>query len=52
MDENRHNMNNSKTEFILFGLRQHLQKFTTNATDINGKEIPKSEYIKYLGCWG
>ena len=51
MDKNRLKMNNNKTEFIMFGLRQHLQKCTTNVIDINGEEIPKSDCIKYLGGW-
>ena len=48
MDENRLKMKNSKTEFIMFGLRQHLWKCTTNAIDINREEILKSDCIKYL----
>ena len=51
MDENRLKMNNSKTEFIMFGLQQHLQKCTTNIININREEIPKSDCIKYLGGW-
>ena len=42
---------NSKTEFIMFELRQHLKKCTTNVIHINGEEIPKSDCIKYLGIW-
>ena len=41
MDGKRLKMNNSNTEFIGFGLRQHLQKCTTNVIDTNGEEIPK-----------
>ena len=48
MDKNRLKMNNNNTEFIMFGSRQHIQKCTTNAIDINGQEIPKSDCIKYL----
>ena len=51
MDENRLNMNNSKTKFIMFGLWQHLLKCTTNTKNINREEIPKSNGIKYLGGW-
>ena len=45
MDENRLKMNN-KTEFIMFGSRQHLQKCTTNVININGEEIPKIRLYK------
>ena len=51
MDDKRLKMNNNKTEFIMFGLRQHLQKCTTNVKDISGEEIPESDCIKYLGGW-
>ena len=51
MDENRLKMNNSKTEFIMFGSQQHLLKCTTNTININRKEIPKSNFIKYLEGW-
>ena len=51
IDENRLKMNNSKTEIIMFGSRQHLWICTTNAIDINGEEILKSDCIKYLGSW-
>ena len=40
MDENRLKMNNSKTEFRMFGSWQHLQKCTTNTININREEIP------------
>ena len=50
MDENSLKMKNSKTEFIMFGFRQHLQKCTTDAISISGEKILKSDYIEYLGC--
>ena len=51
MDENRLKMNNSNTEFIMFGSRQHVQKCITNVIVITGEEILKSDCIRYLGCW-
>ena len=51
MVKNRLKVHNSKTEFIMIGLRQHLQKCTTNVININGEEIPKSDCIMYLGSW-
>ena len=50
MDENRLKMNNSKTEFILFGSRQQLAKLTTTTIDINGVLINRSPSIRYLGA--
>ena len=50
MDENRLKMNNSKTEFILFGSRQQLAKLTTTTIDINGVLTNRSPSIRYLGA--
>ena len=50
MDENRLKMNNSKTEFILFGYHQQLAKLTTTTIDINGVLINRSPSIRYLGA--
>ena len=49
MDAVRLKMNESKTEFMLFGSRQHLQKCTINSLDVLGENIEKSEVIRYLG---
>ena len=49
MDSNRLRMNNGKTEFILLGSRSQLTKCTTEVVDVNGTEVPRSEYICYLG---
>ena len=44
-------MNSGKTEFILFRSRSKLTKYTTRVADVNGKEVPRSGYICYLGVW-
>ena len=49
MDAVRLKMNESKTEFLLFGSRQHLKKCTTNSLKVLGENIEKSEVIRYLG---
>ena len=51
MDQTWFNMNNAKTEFILFGSRQQLWKYTTKSLSANGEEISHSNCIKYLGTW-
>ena len=48
MDAVRLKMNESKTEFMLFGSRQHLQKCTTNILDVLRENIEKSGVIRYL----
>ena len=49
MDQNRLKMNSDKTEFILIGSRQQLQKCHSKQININSENIAKSETIKYLG---
>ena len=49
MDAVRLKMNESKTEFVLLGSRQHLKKCTTNSLKVLGESIEKSEVITYLG---
>ena len=51
MDQNRFKMNSDKTEFILIGSRQQLQKCHSKQININSENIAKSETIKYLGAW-
>ena len=51
MDSNRLRINNGETEFILFGSRSQLTKYTTEVVDVNGTEVPRSESICYLGVW-
>ena len=42
-------MNESKTEFMLLGSRQHLSKCTTNSLKVLGENTERSEVIRYLG---
>ena len=49
MDGNRLRMNSSKTEFLIVGSRQQLQKTNTCKLDVNGDLIDRSHCIKYLG---
>ena len=51
MDHNRLKMNSDKTEFILIGSKQQLQKCYTKQININSENIIMSETIKYLGAW-
>jgi hypothetical protein len=49
MNKNRLKMNESKTEFIMFGLRQQLEKCTSRQLCVNGTDVSQSNTIKYLG---
>ena len=51
MNGNKLKMNNSKTEFILFGSRQQLTKCSTNKINICGDIVKSQSYIKYLGAF-
>ena len=51
MDGNRLNMNNSKTEFIMFGSNKMLTKCITADMNINGTRVNKQKVIRYLGVW-
>ena len=51
MDQNRMKMNNSKTEYIVFGGCQQLTKCTANTLNANGETTERSQKIKYLGAW-
>ena len=51
MDENRLKMNTSKTEFILFGSRQQLQKTTLSSLSVAGDTVEGASSIKYLGAF-
>ena len=51
IDHNRLKMNSDKTEFILIGFRQQLQKCHSKQININSENTAKSETIKYLGAW-
>ena len=50
MDENRLQMNSTKTDFILIGSRQQLVKHKTNSILANGEIIQRSSSIKYMGA--
>ena len=49
MNENRLKMNNDKTEYIIFGSRQKLEKVESKDININSVEIKGQKCIKYLG---
>ena len=51
MDDNRLKMNNSKTEFIMFGSSKMLTKCITADININGTRVKKQNVIRYLGVW-
>ena len=49
MDKNRLKMNQSKTEFIIFGSHQQVNKCVSDL-DVNEVKVPRSDQIKYLGA--
>ena len=51
MDGNRLKMNNSKTEFIMYGSNKMLTKCRTADMNINGTWVKKQKVIRYLGVW-
>ena len=51
MDQTRLKMDPSKTEFINFGLRQQLAKWTHDTINIAGDLILRCDIIRYLGVW-
>ena len=44
-------MNNSKSEFIIFGNRIQANKCDTSKLSIEGEAVHKSQIVKYLGAW-
>ena len=48
---NKLKMNNSKTEFIMFGSRKQLDKCVTESVVIINDAIPKQKFIRYLGAF-
>ena len=50
MDKNRLKMNQSKTEFIIFGSCQQVNKCVSDSLDVNGVRVPRSDQINYLGA--
>ena len=51
MDQNRLQMNDVMTEFIMFGAKKQLAKCKTTSIDVNKTVVSKSEVVKYLGTW-
>ena len=51
MSENRLQMNDTKTEFILFGHRAQLSKCECTSLRIGDCSVDKTEGMKYLGIW-
>ena len=49
MSQNRLKMNPSKTEFIIFTSRQHIQKCNSEQLNVCGVPVNRSTQIKYLG---
>ena len=45
MDQNRLEMNDSKTPFIFFGSKRQLAKCITTELHVNGNSIHRSEFI-------
>ena len=51
MDGNRLKMNESKTEFIMFGSRKVLTKGTTTDINISGTSVKRENIIRYVAAW-
>ena len=51
MDKNRLKMNDGKTEFIMFGAKKQLVKYTTTSIDVNNTKVSMSKVVKYVGTW-
>ncbi len=51
MNGNKLKMNNSKTEFIMFGSRKQLDKCVPESIVIVNNVIPKQKFIRYLGAF-
>ena len=51
MAQNRLKMNDTKTEFVLFGYRAQLDKCNTTQLKVGNADVQKSECMKYLGVW-
>lgn len=49
MYQNHLKMNDSKTEFVLFGNQVQLNKCSTSSIRVGGELIPVSDELKYLG---
>ena len=51
MNSVRLKMNNSKSEFIMFGNRIQTNKCDTSELNREGEAVHKSQIVKYLGAW-
>ena len=51
MDKNHLKMNTSKTEFIMFGSKHFINKYDTESITVKGKNIFRSDHVRYLGGW-
>ena len=51
INRNKLKMNTSKTEFILFGSKQQLNKFLTTDIDIAGDKVSRVKCIRYMGTY-
>jgi hypothetical protein len=51
MKQNKLKMNSSKTEFILFGSKQQLEKCSVTEINIAGDNIKSVNCIRYLGAF-
>jgi hypothetical protein len=49
MSSNRLKMNDAKTEFILLGSKQQLNKCVSKEINVNGVGVERSSLVKYLG---
>ena len=49
MNKNRLKMNDSKTEFIVFGSSQQLKKMLISNVNVNSERVNTSDSVKYLG---
>ena len=51
MCSNQLKMNDTKTEFISFGTRQQLAKFSLSEINVGSEQVSSSSEVKYLGIW-
>ena len=51
MNSVRLKMNNSKSEFIIFGNKTQVNKCTSEGLRIEGEIVNRSQIVKYLGAW-
>ena len=51
MNSGRLKMNNSKSEFIIFGNKTHIDKCISDGLRIEDDTVNRSQIVKYLGAW-